>query len=62
LVANDGAGAELALQAMAHPDARWFTLDREVKLPASAGGASARHEVVSVARWPVNTACRLDFA
>jgi hypothetical protein len=40
LVADHGAGAALALQAVAHGDARWFTLNRKVKLPAAAGGAS----------------------
>ena len=35
--------AALALQAMAHGDARWFALNREVKLPAVAGCASG-HE------------------
>src|ERR1700685_3685074 len=48
LVADDGARAALALQAMAHGDARWFALNREVKLPATAGGASGRHGVGSV--------------
>ena len=49
LVADDGAGAALAFQAMAHGDARWFTLDREMKLPATAGRVSGRHWVGSVA-------------
>jgi hypothetical protein len=35
---------------MANPDARWFALNSEVKLSARAGGASGRHERVSVAR------------
>src|SRR5215831_11140007 len=48
LVADNGAGAALALQAMAHGDARWFALDCEVKLPATAGGASGRHGVGSL--------------
>ena len=30
----------LALQAVAHGNARWFALNRKVKLPATAGGAS----------------------
>jgi hypothetical protein len=30
-----GAGAALAFQAMAHGDARWFALNRKVKLPAA---------------------------
>src|SRR5262249_62245575 len=38
LVANHGAGAALALQAVAHGDARWFALNRKVKLPAGTGG------------------------
>jgi hypothetical protein len=50
LVAGDGAGAALALQAMAHGDARWFALNREVKLPATTGGASGRHGVGSVSK------------
>jgi len=63
LVADDGAGAALALQAMTHRDARWFALDREVKLPATAGGASGRHGVGSVAAF-VGMECRpiLDHA
>src|SRR5262249_26564285 len=40
LVANHGASAALALQAVAHGDARWFALNRKVKLPAGTGGAS----------------------
>src|SRR5215831_9202915 len=40
LVANHGAGAALALQAVAHRDARWFALNRKMKLPAGTGGAS----------------------
>ena len=43
LVADNGAGAALALQAMAHRDARWFALNREVKLSATAGGPSGGH-------------------
>src|ERR1700686_5038628 len=50
LVADDGASAALALQAMAHGDARWFALNREVKLPARAGGASDRHGSVPLLR------------
>ena len=37
LVADHGAGAALALQAVANRDARWFALNRKVKLPAAAG-------------------------
>ena len=40
LVADYGARAALALQAVAHGDARWFALNRKVKLPAGTGGAS----------------------
>ena len=40
LVADRSASAALALQAVAHGDARWFALNRKVKLPAAAGGAS----------------------
>jgi hypothetical protein len=43
LVADDGAGAALALQAVAHRDARWFALSRKVKLPAAASGVSGGH-------------------
>ena len=34
------AGAALALQTVAHGNARWFALNRKVKLPAAAGGVS----------------------
>jgi hypothetical protein len=40
LVAYHGAGATLALKAVAHRDARWFALNCKLKLPAAAGGAS----------------------
>ena len=43
LVAEHGAGAALALQAVAHGDARRVALDRQVKLPAAAGGVSGGH-------------------
>ena len=43
LVADHAAGAALALQAVTHGDARWFALNRKVKLPAAAGGASSGH-------------------
>jgi hypothetical protein len=43
LVADHGAGAALAFQAVAHGDARWFALNRKVKLPAAAGHASSGH-------------------
>jgi hypothetical protein len=42
-VADDGAGAALALEAMANPDSRWFALNGQVKLPARAGSASGDH-------------------
>src|SRR5262245_343822 len=44
LVADHRAGAALALQAVAHGDARWLALNCEVKLPAVAGGVSAGHD------------------
>ena len=40
LVADHGPGASLARQAVAHSVARGFAFDREVKLPATAGGMS----------------------
>src|SRR6516165_4368302 len=43
LVADHGPGTALALQAVAHGDARWFVFDRKVKLPAAAGGAPDGH-------------------
>ena len=43
LVADRGASAALALQAVAHGDARWFALNRKAKLPATAGGVSGGH-------------------
>ena len=43
LVADNGAGAALALQAVAHGDARWFALNCEVKLPAATSGVSSGH-------------------
>ena len=43
LVADHAPSATLALQAVAHGDARWLALDRKVKLPAVAGGASDGH-------------------
>ena len=50
LVADDGAGTALAFQAVAHGDSRWFAVNREVKLPATAGGASGRHGSVPLMR------------
>jgi hypothetical protein len=38
LVADYGPGASLARQAVAHSITRGFAFDREVKLPAAAGG------------------------
>ena len=59
LVAEHGAGAALAFQAMAHGNARWFTLDRKVKLPATAGGASGGHwSAPWLSAW--TTQCRPD--
>ena len=49
LVADHGASAALALQAVAHGNARWFALNRKLKLPATAGGASGGHGRGSVA-------------
>src|SRR6185295_9126781 len=43
LVAEDGAGAALALQTVAHGDAHRLAGDGEVELPAAAGGAAGGH-------------------
>jgi len=43
LVADHGAGAALALQAVAHGDARGFPLDGDVQLAAAAGGVTGGH-------------------
>jgi hypothetical protein len=44
---------------VAHGDARWFALNRKVKLPAAAGGASGGH---GSAPWlSIWAECRLDF-
>ena len=43
LVADHGAGAALAFQAVTHGDAQWLALNRKVKLPAAAGGVSGSH-------------------
>jgi hypothetical protein len=40
LVADHGAGASLACQAVAHGIARGFAFDCEVKLTATAGGVA----------------------
>src|SRR5262249_54114408 len=58
LVADHGAGAALALQAVAHRDARWFALNRKVKLPAAAAGASGGHRSAPWlwAEWASNDA------
>src|SRR5205807_6278472 len=58
LVANHGPGATLALQAVTHGDARWFALERKVKLPAAAGGASGHGSAPWLSIW---AECRLDF-
>ena len=58
LVADHAAGAALALQAVAHRDARWFALNRKVKLPAAAGGASGGHGWAPWCRC--GRECRLD--
>jgi hypothetical protein len=55
LVADHGASAALALQAVAHGDARWLALNRDVKLPAVAGGMSGGHDERIWAEY------RLDF-
>jgi hypothetical protein len=44
LIADHGAGAALALQTMTHRDARRLAFDRQVKLPATAGGRSTGHD------------------
>ena len=59
LVADYGAGAALALQAVAHRDARRFALNRKVKLSAATGDASGGH---GSAPWlSISVECRLDF-
>jgi len=62
LVADHSAGAALALQAVAHRDARWFALNRKVKLPAAAGGVSGGYRHGSapslwLARGPAQRPC-----
>ena len=49
LVASDGAGAALALQAVAHGNARCYPLNCKLKLAAAACGAPGGHWVGSVA-------------
>jgi hypothetical protein len=44
LVADHSPGTALTFQAVAHSDAGWFAFNRELKLPAAAGGASCIHE------------------
>jgi hypothetical protein len=44
LIADHSARAALTCQATAHGDARWFSIDRKVKLSAAAGRVSDRHE------------------
>ena len=59
LIADHGACAALALQAVAHRDARWFTLNRKLKLPATAGGVSGGH---GSAPWlSLSAECRVDL-
>jgi hypothetical protein len=58
LVADHGAGATLALQAVAHGNARWFALNRKVKLPAAAGGAPGHGSTPWLSIW---AECTLDF-
>src|SRR5262245_8241794 len=43
LVADHRTGATLTLQAVAHGDPRRLALERQLKLPAAAGGAPAGH-------------------
>jgi hypothetical protein len=44
---------------VAHGDARWLALDRKIKLPAAAGGASGGHRSAPwLSKW---AECRLDF-
>ena len=43
LVTNYCAGAALALQAVAHRDARWFAFNHQMKLATVAGGMSGGH-------------------
>jgi hypothetical protein len=59
LIADHGAGAALALQAVAHGDPRWFPLNRKVKLSAAAGGVSSGHgSAPGLSTW---AQCSLDF-
>ncbi len=44
LIADDGAGATLTFEAMAHGDARRFAFDRQRELTAATGDTSGRHE------------------
>src|SRR5262249_33106501 len=50
LVADHGAGAALARQAVTHRDARGLALDGEVELAAAAGGAASSHGTAPVSR------------
>jgi hypothetical protein len=47
-VTDHAASTALALQAIAHGDARWFAVDSKVKLAAAAGGASGGHGLAPV--------------
>ena len=59
LIADHSARASLALKAVAHGDARRFTFNRKVKLPAATGGVPGGHGAAPLS----NVAqCRLEFA
>jgi hypothetical protein len=45
LVAHNGAGTTLALQAMAHGDAHWFSFNPQVKLTTVASCMAGSHEL-----------------
>src|SRR4029077_20044399 len=46
LVADHSAGAALALQTVAHGDARGLAFDGEVELAAAAGGSATGHRML----------------
>jgi hypothetical protein len=59
LVADYGAGAALAFQAVAHRGVRRFTFNRKAELPATAGGASGGHRFGSAS---INMGeCKADY-
>ena len=60
LVADHAPGATLAFQAVAHGDAHRLALDRKVKLPAAAGGASDGHGG-RTPRLSIWAECRRNF-